>query len=194
MYLLFHRSMPPPDLRYYAPITRVNRERREVIGVATAEVKDAFHTVIGYEASKDALLRWRGNIREMHNPRKAVGRALEILPDDIHRRIIVRARISKGAEDTWQKVLDGTLKGFSIGGRNGVWTSRVINGETLPYLSRYDAIEVSLVDNPACPGCTIDVVRASGLAPSPIERVHPTHNTELARAAALIARARKGTT
>lgn len=150
------------DILYYAPIARIDRKKREVIGVATAEIKDAYRTVIGYEASKDAFARWAGNIREMHQS-KAVGRALEIRPDDDHRRIIVRAKISKGAEDTWQKVLDGTLRGFSIGGKNGQWTTRTIDGEELPYLERYDQAELSLVDNPACPAATIEVVRADGL-------------------------------
>jgi hypothetical protein len=156
--------MPAPDVSYYAPIMRIDKEKREVIGAATAEVKDAYRTVIGYEASKDALTRWRGNIREMHDSTKAVGRALEVKPDPDNRRIIVRATISKGAEDTWQKVLDGTLTGFSIGGKNGVWTKRNIGGEELPYLERYDAVELSLVDNPACPGCNVEVVRSDGMA------------------------------
>jgi hypothetical protein len=157
------RADLPSEISYYAPITRINQEKREVIGVATAEVKDAYRTVIGYEASKDAFHRWRGNIREMHQS-KAVGRALEIMPDDEHRRIIVRARISKGAEDTWQKILDGTLTGFSIGGKNGKWTTRTIDGEELPYLERYDQAELSVVDNPACPASSIEVVRADGMA------------------------------
>lgn len=158
------RSDMPEAVSYYAPITRIDKKKREVIGTATAEVKDAYKTVIGFEASKEALAKWPGNIREMHDPKTAVGRALEVKPDPKNKRVIVRARISKGAEDTWQKVLDGTLTGFSIGGRNGKWTTRVIDGEELPYLERYDAVELSLVDNPACPGCTIEVVRADGMA------------------------------
>lgn len=160
----FMRNAENADVLYFAPITRIDREKREVIGTATAEVKDSYNTVIGYDASKDALNRWRGNIREMHDPAKAVGRALEVTPDDAGKRVIVRAKISRGAEDTWQKVLDGTLTGFSIGGRNGKWTERVIDGEKLPYLERYDAVELSLVDNPACPVANIEVVRADGIA------------------------------
>lgn len=157
------RSLPSPDVFYYAPIVERNEERREVVGTATAEVKDAHGTVIGYEASKDAFARWQGNIREMHDPKKAVGRALEITPDDEHKRIIVRVRISKGAQDTWEKIKDGTLTGFSIGGRNGKWTEREIGGEKLPFLERYDASELSLVDNPSCPSSKdVAIVRADG--------------------------------
>lgn len=158
------RALPASDVSYYAPIIRIDKKKREVIGVATAEIKDAYRTVIGYEASKQAFDAWRGNIREMHDPKKAVGRALETRADDKNKRIIVRAMISKGAEDTWQKVLDKTLTGFSIGGKNGVWTTRTIDGEEVPYLERYDAAELSLVDNPACPGCNIEIVRADGMA------------------------------
>lgn len=158
------RSTPSPDVLYYAPILKFDKEKREVIGVATAEVKDAHRTVIGYEGSKEALTKWRGNIREMHDPKKAVGRALEVTPDDDGKRIVVRAKISKGAQDTWEKIEDGTLTGFSIGGRNGQWTERLIDGEKLPYLERYDAVELSLVDNPSCPGCDVKIVRADGIA------------------------------
>lgn len=158
------RGLPSPDVLYYAPILKFDKEKREVIGVATAEAKDAHGTVISYDGSKEAFSKWRGNIREMHDPKKAVGRALEIIPDDEGRKIVVRATISKGAEDTWQKVVDGTLTGFSIGGKNGVWTERVIGGEKLPYLERYDQVELSLVDNPSCPGCDIKIVRADGIA------------------------------
>lgn len=160
----FIRSMPH-DITYYAPIVRINKEKREVIGTATTELKDAHGTIIGYDASKDAFGRWVGNIREMHDPKKAVGHALEVIPDDTNRRIIVRAMISKGAEDTWQKILDGTLTGFSIGGRNGKWTQRVIDGEKIPFLERYDQSELSLVDNPSNPGANdVAIVRADGLA------------------------------
>ncbi len=158
------RDLPAPDVSYYAPIVRIDREKREVIGTATAEVEDAHGTVIGYDASKDAFSRWAGNIREMHDAKKAVGRALEITPDDEGRRIVVRAKISKGAEDTWQKVLDGTLTGFCIGGRNGRWTQRMIDGKKVPFLERYDQSELSLVDNPSCPSANdVAIVRADGI-------------------------------
>jgi hypothetical protein len=193
------RTLPAPDVSYYAPITRIDREKREVIGTATAEIKDAYRTVIGYEASKDAFQRWRGNIREMHDAKKAVGRALEIIPDDDHRRIVVRAKISKGAQDTWEKILDGTLTGFSIGGKNGVWTKRVVDGEELDYLERYDQAELSVVDNPACPTANFDIVRADGMAsdilakddelnPKPPETPQPSTADSVERAGARLSK------
>ncbi len=139
-------------ITFYVPIERKNLEKREVYGTATMETEDAYGTVIRYQASKDAFARWQGNIREMHDKHKAVGRALDVEYDDAGKRIIVRAKISKGAEDTWQKILDGTLSGFSIGGRNGTWSEMKIGDRAVPALDRYDLAELSLVDNPGCPG------------------------------------------
>ena len=154
-----HRSLQPESLDIYLPITRIDQEKREVVLTATAERFDAYGTVIGYDGSKEAFGKWRGNVREMHDPHKAVGRALVIDPQDETKELGVTLRVSRGAEDTWQKVLDGTLTGASIGARNGKWGKRVIDGKEVPFLERYDLVELSLVDNPACPGCDIKIVR-----------------------------------
>lgn len=154
----------PSETTIYAPILRVDRAKREVVVRATAEDLDSYGTVIGYEGSKEAFAHWRGNIREMHDPTKAVGRAIQWDPIDESKEIELTLRVSKGAEDTWQKVLDGTLAGASIGARNGKWGKRDWKGKEVPYLERYDLVEVSLVDNPSCPGCDVKVVRADGMA------------------------------
>ncbi len=157
------RSLPT-ETTIYAPILRVDRAKREVVIRATAEAFDSYETVIGFDGSKDAFQRWRGNIREMHDPTKAVGRAIKWDPVEDEKAIDVVLRVSRGAEDTWQKVLDGTLAGASIGARNGKWGKRTYNGKEVPFLERYDLVEVSLVDNPSCPGCDVKVVRADGMA------------------------------
>ena len=61
-----------------------------------------------------------GNVREMHE-RVAVGRRVGVRCEDETRRIFVTIRISRGAETTWEKVLDGTLRGASIGATNVRW-------------------------------------------------------------------------
>ncbi len=156
-------AAPPKDIQFYVPIERWDKDTREVVGTATQEVEDAYGTVIRYEASKDAFTRWAGNIREMHDKHKAVGRALEITPDDANKRIIVRATISKGAEDTWHKITEGILTGFSIGGRNGTWSEMKVGDRSVPALDRYDLAELSLVDNPGCPGSNdLVIVRSDG--------------------------------
>lgn len=138
----------------YAPITRVDTERREIELCATSEALDAHGTIFDYAASKDAFTRWLGNVREMH-ARRAVGRRVAVRCDDAARRIIVRLRISRGAQDTWEKVLDGTLRGASIGANDVVWRRerRAVAGRSrwVQVATRYDLAELSLVDNPSNP-------------------------------------------
>jgi hypothetical protein len=65
--------------------------------------------------------------------------------------IYVSAYVSKGAQDTWEKVLDGTLSAFSIGGE--VHDSEDVFDEELnkkyQVIKEYSLSELSLVDNPA---------------------------------------------
>lgn len=148
----------------YASVTRIDEGKREVTLTATSERRDSFKTAFNYEASKAAFEAWPGNVREMHAP-KAVGNRVAVHFDDEHRKIDTTLRISKGAEDTWQKLLDGTLKGGSIGASNVVWEKRVMRdaggAEEIPVAVKYDLVELSLVDNPSNPDCVITVVRAA---------------------------------
>lgn len=138
------RAVLPCEIRI------VDEEKREIEVCATSEAIDSYGTVFGYEASKDAFARWAGNVREMHN-RVAVGRKVAIRTDDAGRRIYVRIRISKGAGDTWEKVKDGTLAGASIGAADVEWKQQRIAGQDVPVASRYDLVELSLVDLPSNP-------------------------------------------
>jgi phage head maturation protease len=138
----------------FAPIVRVDAARREIELCATSEAVDSHGTIFDYDASKEAFTRWIGNVREMHG-RQAVGTRVAVRCDDDTRRIYVRIRVSRGARDTWEKVLDGTLRGASIGASGVVWQQqrRRIAGEqrTLRVATRYDLVELSLVDNPSNP-------------------------------------------
>jgi hypothetical protein len=138
----------------FAPIVRVDAPRREIELCATSETVDSHGTIFDYDASKDAFTRWIGNVREMHG-RQAVGSRVAVRCDDETRRIHVRIRISRGARDTWEKVLDGTLRGASIGASGVVWQRqrRRVAGEqrSLNVATRYDLVELSLVDNPSNP-------------------------------------------
>lgn len=162
-------SQPPVDetdlerAQIFIPIMRVDAERRMIEGQATIEDIDGYGTVFSYEASKKAFEAWEGNIREMHQP-VSVGRALEVEFDDENKLILVRCFISKGAESTWQKILDGTLRGFSVGAKaaKSAWSTIQRNGKAIPYLTDYTLVELSVVDNPATPGCNFAIVRAEG--------------------------------
>jgi len=65
--------------------------------------------------------------------------------------VFVNAYVSKGAQDTWEKVLDGTLSGFSIGGNitKAVDEYNPTLEKSIRVIKEYDLTELSLVDNPA---------------------------------------------
>lgn len=157
------------NFSFTIPIVKVDKEKREVYGVATAEQLDSQGEVMEYSGSVDAFKGWAGNIREMHQP-KAVGRKVEVEYDDAKKQIMVRARVSKGAQDTWEKVLDGTLRCYSVGGRRE--ESRMVPGkecaatksmdappEKVRLTSKWKMAELSLVDQGALPSAKFTLVK-----------------------------------
>jgi hypothetical protein len=68
-----------------------------------------------------------------------------------YKGIYVSTYISKGAQDAWEKVLDGTYTGFSIGGRMNKWDDAYNEelNKTIRVIKQYDLVELSLVDSPA---------------------------------------------
>ena len=149
----------------FAPITRIDAGTREIEVTATSEAVDAYGTIFDYAASKAAFAQWLGNVREMHES-VAVGRRVGVEYDDDARQVRVRLRISRGAESTWQKILDGTLCGASIGAANVNWEARRAagGGEAVQVATAYELVELSLVDNPANPDC-IGIALVRGRVP-----------------------------
>lgn len=145
----------PQPLRFTVPIAKIDKDKRLVRGVATAEVLDHQGQIVDYEAAKAACATWVGNVREMHQP-KAVGKRTEVVFDDEKKEIILESYISKGAPDTWEKVLDGTLTMYSIGANGKVAVDKVApKGRLFPE----QMVEISLVDNGACPVAKFDIVK-----------------------------------
>lgn len=145
------------QLQFGMPFTKVDEERREVSGFATLDNVDSQGDVVLAEASIEAFARCRGNIREMHQP-SAVGKLKAFSEKTFYGSdgqpysgVYVTVHISKGAEDAWQKVLDGTYSGFSIGGNiTDAQTQWVKDANAnVRFIKSYDLIELSLVDNPA---------------------------------------------
>ena len=146
------------------PFTKVNREKRTVSGFATLDNVDQTGDVVTAEASMKAFENFRGNLREMHNS-VAVGKVVSFKPETyydpttkkFYNGVYVDAYISKGAQDTWEKVLDGTLSGFSIGGKIKESDNEVnkANGKTVRFIKNYELIELSIVDSPANELCNI---------------------------------------
>jgi phage head maturation protease len=152
------------NLNFYVPILKVDKEARTVAGYATTEAVDKQSEIVDYGASKAAFKEWAGAVREMHNP-IAVGKAIEIIPDDETKSVYVKAYISKGAEDTWTKVKEGILTGFSIGGNTLDKSVQIIKDadsgkdRQITRITKYRLNELSLVDNPANPESTFTLVK-----------------------------------
>jgi hypothetical protein len=138
------------------PITKVDEASRTVTGIATSETFDSQGERLLYEGSKQAFKNWRGNVREMHS-NLAVGKALEISADDNSRSITVKSYISKGAPDTWEKLKDGTLQYYSVGGTR---LRSVVKDDGKRVTSEWSMSELSLVDSGANPDSKIVLVKA----------------------------------
>jgi hypothetical protein len=95
----------------------------------------------------------------MHQP-IAVGKVVSFKQKDFYDSntkknysgVFVDVYVSKGAQDTWEKVLDGTLSGFSIGGSINKSDTVMEHDDyegPIRLIKDYDLVELSLVDNPA---------------------------------------------
>ena len=152
------------DITLSVPFTKVNREKRTVSGFATLDNIDQTNDVVTQDASIKAFESFRGNIREKHGP-NAVGKMISFKPEtfydpksgEFYNGVYVDAYISKGAQDTWEKILDGTLQGFSIGGKI-IESDNEVNkatGQTVRFIKDYALMELSVVDSPANELCNI---------------------------------------
>ncbi len=153
-----HWDTEGDNVRLSMPFSKVDQERRIVSGFATLDNVDKQADIVTAEASMKAFSKFRGNIREMHQP-LAVGKMVNFKEDKyfdpetkkFYSGVYVSAYVSKGAQDTWEKVLDGTLSGFSIGGRMNKWDDGydTKSDSKIRIIKEYDLVELSLVDTPA---------------------------------------------
>ena len=101
------------SVRFSMPIGKIDQERRIVSGFATLDNIDKQNDIVTTEASMTAFKKFRGNLREMHQP-SAVGKVVSFKEDryfdpetkKFYSGVYVSAYVSKGAQDTWEKVFD----------------------------------------------------------------------------------------
>ena len=146
------------NVRLSMPIGKVDIERRMVSGFATLDNVDKQGDIVTTESSVEAFKNFRGNLREMHQP-SAVGKIVSFKEDKyfdpndkkFYSGVYVSAYVSKGAQDAWEKVLDGTYTGFSIGGNIKTWDDAYDEkmDKSIRVIKNYELHELSLVDNPA---------------------------------------------
>jgi len=159
--------MHSENLNFTFPFQKINKEQRIVTGIATADNPDLVDDVVNFDASVEAFSNWIGNIREMHSP-VAVGKLVDwktvpvVFEGETYQGIEVSVYISKGAENTWQKILDGTLRGFSIGG-NVVKAEKKKSEKLGRYINEivnYKLGELSVVDNPCNPAGMFAMIKS----------------------------------
>jgi hypothetical protein len=153
-----HFDTEGENLRLSMPFSKVDQERRIVSGFATLDNVDKQSDIVTTEASLEAFKKFRGNIREMHQP-IAIGKMVSFKEDKyfdpetkkFYSGVYVSTYISKGAQDAWEKVLDGTYTGFSIGGRMNKWDDAYDEkmDSQIRIIKEYDLVELSIVDTPA---------------------------------------------
>ena len=151
-------SMNGNSVNLTMPISKIDEEKRIVSGFATLDNIDKQGDRVLPEASEKAFANFRGNVRLMHQPIPA-GKVVSFRSDTFfdpetkkqYTGVFVDAYVSKGAQDIWEMVLDGTLTGFSIGGAIKD-TDNELDEEsntTVRVIKEYDLVELSLVDSPA---------------------------------------------
>jgi hypothetical protein len=162
-------------LQKFIPLTKVDAEKRIVYGVATAEKPDRDGEICDYASTRPYFEAWSseiskstggkslGNVRAMHG-KVAAGKLTDITFNDGEKQIEVCAKVVD--DDEWRKVQEGVYTGFSQGGK---YVKRWPDPDNAA-LTRYTAepIEISLVDLPALPEATFEIVKAGGV----VER-HP---------------------
>ena len=140
------------------PLSKIDKENRMVSGFASLDNADSQGDIIVKEANTAAFDRFRGNLREMHQP-IAAGRMVKFREEEFYdpktqkfyNGIWVDCHVSLGAQSTWEKVLDGTLQGFSIGGNVLKSKNEFVKEDdaTRRFVTDYELVELSLVDSPA---------------------------------------------
>ena len=151
-------SMNGNNVNLTMPISKIDEEKRIVSGFATLDNIDKQGDRVLPEASEKAFANFRGNVRLMHQPIPA-GKVVSFRSDTFfdpetkkqYTGVFVDTYVSKGAQDIWEMVLDGTLTGFSIGGAIKDTDTELDEetNKTVRVIKEYDLVELSLVDSPA---------------------------------------------
>lgn len=161
----------------FVPIVKIDEDQRVVIGRATVEEIDSQGEVVSFEASKAAFETWTkqfekatdgeslGNIREMHQS-WAAGKVTAWDAEKQDKSILIATKIVD--DDAWLKAKERVYTGFSIGGNPTEEGIEEFDGQKVNVIRAYDLVEVSLVDNPASPSSTFNVVKEGSPSSRPL--------------------------
>lgn len=148
----------------------IDVERRIVRGVFISEEPNNLDEIFDYASSKPHVSKWsrhfeaatngksRGNVRLMHGKTskgvELVGTVVEIEFNDKAKTISGAVHVSD--DDTWKKVLDRVLTGFSFGGdsKGQPWRDKIASAKYGRPMKRYTFVprELTLCDRGRIPG------------------------------------------
>lgn len=155
-------------MKLFVPFGKIDAAKREVYGIATQEVPDGTDEIFDLESSWPYFAEWsenaekatsgvsKGNLREMHQL-IAAGRLIQMDRDDATKSIRIGAKIVN--DDTWKKVDERVLIGFSIGGSYLKKWKDPSNKAMTRFTARPS--EISVVDLPCVPTALIDSIKSS---------------------------------
>lgn len=155
-------------MKLFFPITKIDEEKRLVYGQLTSEEQDSSGETFDYETSKPYFKEWVGyfskatdgkscgNLRAMHDNKKAVGTLPQVELDDIAKTVNIVGHVVDDEE--WKKCLAGVYTGFSQGGS---YVRKWNDGSTVRFTAK--PAEASLVDYPNLKSSTFQVVKADGI-------------------------------
>lgn len=156
------------EMKLFIPIIKVDEEKRLVFGKVTEEAPDSSGEIFDYATSKPYYEEWTGyfkkatdgksygNLRAMHDSKKAVGYLPQVSLDDERKCIEVVAKVVD--DDEWKKTLEGVYTGFSQGGR---YVKKWYDGKAYRFTASPN--EISIVDYPALKTSTFQIVKADGI-------------------------------
>lgn len=142
-------------VKFYAPITKIDEEKRMVYGYATTGTEDSQGEIVDLQASFDAVDEYKewATIKEMHNQQTAAGIATVI---EKHPGVGVYVGTNIVDDQAWKKVMAKVYRGFSIGGKT---ISKVKGEDGKTHITKYKLHEISLVDKPANPDTLFQVMK-----------------------------------
>ena len=172
------KAFNPSDASAFFGITKSEKQADGtllVTGIATDDSLDVDEQICDPEWLKTAMpdwFRW-GNIREQHS-NIAAGVATEYETKGSEHWITARVVDPSSIK----KVESGVLKGFSVGIRaprvvkdNKAAGGRIVDGQI---------VEVSLVDRPANPSCTLSLAKTIDGTLTPVEEIQESNMSEKA--------------
>ena len=151
----------------FAQFVKVNEATGEFTGIAAEEIPDQAGEIFDYEASKPLIKAWsddsyehsggksRGNLRAMHDPKRAAGLLTAVIFNDAAKRVEVSGQVVDTEEKA--KLAKGVYTGLSFGG-SYAW--RKPDGIHVRYAAK--PVELSLADKPCVPTARLTLVKADG--------------------------------